>query len=246
VEEVLREQQFDLVATSDIESAIAGEPQLKGCHSELCLERLGRVLDAQIVLRYRVRLTVAAGKPNGDWHMNVEVLDAEVGAIGARLTEDCTDCTTKKAAEKLLDMTRRAVLGNASRPRAMLMVQSQPPGAAVFVDGTELGITPHKRLAFTGPHKLVLRHIGFRSEQRDVVVDETAGQRLDVTLAPGSDPVQVVVVEKEKAPVYKKWWFWVAIGGAAVAAGAITAGVVIGTRGTESRMVPPNSLNFMF
>jgi hypothetical protein len=249
-EEALREQQFDLVAAADVESALSGEPQLKGCHSELCLERLGRVLDAQIVIRYRARLTAATGTQGGEWHLNVEILDVDVGAIGARLTEDCTKCTSKKAANHLLDMVRRSLLQNAAKPRGMLTVQSQPQGAAVFVDGTELGITPHKRMAFAGTHKLVLRYVGYRSEQLDVVVDETAGKRVDVTLNPGNDPVKVIVVEKEKAatPVYKRWWFWVAIGGAAVAAAAITAGVVVGTRGgsAEPRMVPSNTLSFMF
>ena len=244
-EEALREHHLDLIAPTDVESAISGEPQLKGCHSELCLERLGRVLDGQLVVRYRIRFS--AGAPAGSWHMNVEVLDVEVGAIGARLTEDCTSCTNKKAADQLLDMVRRSILQNAAKPRSMLAVQSQPPGAAVFVDGTELGVTPYKRPAFAGKHTLVLRYVGYRSEQREVAVADSGSNRVEVTLNPGSDPVKVVVVEKEVAakPVYKKWWFWVAIGGAAVAVGAIAAGVVVGTR-SDARMVPSNTFGFMF
>jgi hypothetical protein len=253
VEEALREQQFEIISATDVETTVSGEPQLKGCFSELCLERLGRVLDAQLVVRYRVRFAAAKAKGDGDWHMNVEVLDVEVGATAVRLTEDCAGCSSKKAGAHLLDMTRRSILQSAARPRAMLQVQSKPSGAAVFIDGTELGITPHKRLAFTGKHKLVLRHVGYRSEQRDITVEENTGTKVEVTMNAGSDPVKVVVVEKEKAatPVYKKWWFWVAIGGAAVVAGAVTAGAVVATRSsapttTEPRMVPSNTLGFMF
>lgn len=237
-EEALREQRFDLIPAADVASALSGEPQLKGCHSDLCFERLGRVLDSQLVLRYRVRLTRPEGKPSGDWHMKVEILDVEVGAMGVRLTEDCTGCTSQRAADFLLDMTRRAILQNASHPRGLLDVQSQPPGAVVIVDGTELGVTPYKRSAFTGKHKLVLRHVGYRSEQVDATVDETQTRHIDVTLKAGNDPA-------EKTPVYKKWWFWVAIGGAAVAASAITAGIVVGARGSE-RALPENTFMVTF
>lgn len=250
VEEALREQRFDLIAASDVESAISGEPNLKGCHTDQCFERLGRVLDAQLVMRYRVKLAMTAGRKNGDWHMNVELFDVEVGAMGSRLTEDCKDCSIKQASDQLLDMSRRAMLQSASQSRAALEIQSTPAGAAVFVDGTELGITPYKRPAFVGKHKVVLRHLGYRSEQLDANVEESKRNRFDVKLNAGSDPVKVVVVEKEKSPIYKKWWFWVAVGGGAVAVAAITAGVIVGTRSDSTtsgtRMVPSNTLMFNF
>lgn len=242
-EEALREQHFQIVPTQDVESAIVGEPNLRGCNTEPCWERLGRVLDSQLVVRYRVKVAVPSGKNNGDWRMAVDVLDVEVGAMGARLVEDRPELSGQKAAEHLLDMIRRAILQTAGRPRATLNVLSQPPGAAVFVDGNELGITPYKRPSFAGPHKLVLRHLGYRSEQRELTVEESKDQRIEVTLQAGSDPTTPIV---EKAPVYKKWWFWVAIGGAAVAVAAITAGVVVGTRQPSERTLPENSLIFNF
>src|SRR5688572_4613804 len=97
VEEALREQRFDLIATGDVESAISGEPALKGCHTEPCFERLGRVLDGQLVLRYRIKFAMPGGRKNGDWRMNLELLDVEVGAMGARITEECKDCSGKQA-----------------------------------------------------------------------------------------------------------------------------------------------------
>jgi len=43
------------------------------------------------------------------------------------------------------------------------------------------------------------------------------------------------------------WWFWVAIGGAAVAASAITAGIVLGTRATDrAAQAPANTLTVSF
>lgn len=241
----LQAQGFILTPDSDLEVALAGEPQLKSCHTELCRERLGRLLDAQVVARYRIKTHLLPGNKNPGWHLNAEILDVEVGALGAGLTEDCADCTVGQAADQLSDMIRRAVLQSAARPRGVLDVATEPPGASVFVDGSELGITPYKRPAFVGKHKLVLRHTGYRSQQAEVEVDETQRRRTELKLAPGTDPVQVTVVEKQKSPVYKKWWFWVAIGGAAVAVGAITAGVVLGTQASE-RTLPPNTYMFPF
>ena len=83
-------------------------------------------------------------------------------------------------------------------------IYTQPPGASVFVDGSELGITPYKRPAFAGKHKLVLGHIGYRSEQRETEVIEAKPTHVEVTLVLGSEPTAVAV---EKTPVYKKWSF---------------------------------------
>ena len=51
-------------------------------------------------------------------------------------------------------------------------------------------------------------------------------------------------------PLYTKWWFWVAIGGAAVVAAGITTGVFLGTRSNEpvisDRMTPANTLVISF
>ncbi len=244
-ESALKSQQLSLIAAGDLEATLAGEAQLQGCHTELCYERLGRLLDSQLVIRYRVK-RLASGKGPGPWKLSVEVLDVEVGAMGAKLTEECPSCTEKQTAEKLGDLVKRAVIECVAKPRGTLDIRSEPSGAAVFVDGTELGITPYKRVTFVGTHKVVLRHVGFRSEQIDAVIEDGQKNKIERKLVSGADPVVTV----EKTPLYKKWWFWVAIGGAAVVAAGVTAGVVIGTRtgGTtpEVRMVPPNTYVFTF
>ncbi len=244
-EAALKAQQLSPIAQTDLEATLAGEAQLQGCSTELCFERLGRLLDGQLVVRYRVRR--ADGKGAVAWRLAVDVLDVEIGAFGAKLSEDCARCTDKQAAEKLGELTKRAIVECVARPRGTLDVRSEPTGAVVFVDGTELGITPYKRTAFTGPHKVVLRHVGYRSEQIEAVVEDGQKQRIERKLTAGTDPEKVIVIEKP--PVYKKWWFWVAIGGAVAVAAGVTAGVVIATRPSPTateRMVPSNTITFAF
>jgi len=246
-EAALKSQQLGLIPAADLDATLSGEAQLQGCHTELCYERMGRLLDSQLVLRYRIKRSGPAGSGAAPWRLAVEILDVEVGAFGSKLAEDCASCTDKQATEKLEDMVKRAVVGCVAKPRGTLDVRSEPSGAAVFVDGTELGITPYKRTTFVGTHKVVLRHIGFRSEQLDAEVVDGQRQKIERKLTVGSDPTTGPM---EKTPVYKKWWFWVAIGGAAAVAAGVTAGVVLGTRsaGTNSvdRTPPNNTLVFTF
>ena len=244
LESALKSQQLAPIAQTDLEATLSGEAQLQGCHTELCYERLGRLLDGQMVVRYRVRR--GEGKTPVAWRFSVEVLDVEVGAFGAKLSEDCPSCNDKQAAEKLGDLAKRAIIESVARPRGTLDIRSEPSGAAVFVDGTELGITPYKRTTFAGPHKVVLRHVGYRSEQVDAVIEDGQKQRIERKLTVGTDPTKMVVIEK--TPVYKKWWFWVALGGAVAVAASVTAGVVIATRPAAStdRTPPSNNLSFSF
>ncbi len=48
-------------------------------------------------------------------------------------------------------------------------------------------------------------------------------------------------------PLVKKWWLWVAVGGGLLAAGAVTAGVVLATSSSApDRGLPSHTLMFMF
>ena len=246
VKSALKAQRLALADSGDRDAAIAGEPQLRDCYSALCMERLGRVLGVQVVLHLMLKQEGGAGKER-TYKLSAEVLDVDVGAVGAQKTEACVRCSVEQAAQKLGELLGRVIEESRNRPRGTLEVVSTPAGASVFVDGTELGVTPYKRAAFAGEHKLVLRHVGFRSEQVDVVVEDGQKQKIERKLASGADPAPVIVMEK--APVYKKWWFWVALGGAAVVAAGVTAGVVIGTRSTPTTMdrtLPSNTFSFQF
>ncbi len=248
----LKAQGFGLIDARDAQSVVSGEAQLRDCFTDLCLERLGRLVAANIVVRYRGKVILPSeASKSADkqptWKFRVDVLDVEIGATGAHPEGDCTSCTAKQAAEKLSELITQAVLETASRPRGILEVRSEPGGATIYVDGTELGVTPYKRAAFAGKRKVVVRHVGFLSQQHETDVPDGQKARLDVKMVAGTDPVSVVVVEKERAPIYKKWWFWTAIAGGVLVVGAVTAGIVVATRpsvSTPERMLPVNVLTF--
>ncbi|MFO0576846.1 MAG: PEGA domain-containing protein [Polyangia bacterium] len=240
--QALREQKFEVTSSGERDMMIQSEPALKGCGNDACLEHLGRLLGVGVLLRASITVERADPARPGDFTLEVNVFDVEVGASGARAGDRCSGCTIEQAKQLLGDLGRRAVLENGARPRGTLVVTSDPTAGIVFVDGVELGTTPYKRVAFAGPHRLIVKRLGFVSHQSDVEVQEDRKQAVAVKLVEGKDAVEIktITVEKPGTPVYKKWWFWAALVGAAAVAGGITAGVVLG------REVVPNGTAGMY
>ena len=106
-----------------------------------------------------------------------------------------------------------------------LRVASTPPSASLRIDGAIVGATPYRALSLhAGPHVLVAEKPGFASQSREIVV--AAGGELDISFT--LSPV--------RAPVTRRWWFWAAVGGAALTA---TAAVVYATSDRDPTPLPP-------
>ena len=106
-----------------------------------------------------------------------------------------------------------------------LTIESTPPRVRLRIDGADVGSTPYRSLSMrAGAHTLVAEQPGFRAASRTI------------ELAPGAELTVHLALERDAAPVTRRWWFWTAIaGGAAVAAGA----VVLLTRDPDTTVLPP-------
>lgn len=232
----LQAMNLQAIGSSERDTILQSETSLAGCESADCLERLGRLLGANAVVRYKVSVEGGTGSRR-TYQLQLAFHNVEIGAEGARISQSCSGCTQSDVAKMLQELVGKAAVEDAGRPRGRLQVDTTPPNAVLFVDGNELGPTPYKGPAFSGPHNLMVRATGYLSQQAKVDVYEGKTARLALQLVAGSD--QPVAAKTEK-PIYKKWWFWAAIGGAAVAAAAITAGVVVGTsQNTPSGPIEP-------
>ncbi len=98
----------------------------------------------------------------------------------------------------------------------VLVVKSRVAGAHAEVDGKPIGVVPAEAPLRAGKHALVVTYEGYDPARTQVVVD--AGKRKEIEL----DPLT-------RTPIYKKWWFWTAIG--TVAAGAVLTVVLVTTEG---------------
>jgi hypothetical protein len=90
-----------------------------------------------------------------------------------------------------------------------LRVESTPPRAQLRLDGAIVGATPYRALSLrSGSHVLVAERSGF------------AAQRRQIDLAPGGQLEVRFALSPVRTPLTRRWWFWAAVGGVALTAGA--------------------------
>ena len=113
-----------------------------------------------------------------------------------------------------------------------LQVTSAIAGAQVFVDSRPIGTVPTEVEVEAGSHEVTVRHSGHRTAKTTVVILARETKSIDVAL--------------ERNPtVFSSWWFWTAVGTAAVAGTAI--GFAVSTeRGADSGDIPPGTLTVPF
>ena len=73
-----------------------------------------------------------------------------------------------------------------------LTVRSKPPGLNLVLDGKPLGTTPlERRQVASGPHRLVVSGTGFYDKGKDVVVDRSEHEEVDLELVARQGGLQV-------------------------------------------------------
>jgi PEGA domain len=107
----------------------------------------------------------------------------------------------------------------------VLHVESTPSGATIRIDGgVPLATTPTPKLSLlAGTHRLTIEKPGYRSQTESFEVNA-----LGTTYAR-------YALTAERAPLYRRWWFWAAVGAVAVA----TAGVTYGLTRDGDAFLPP-------
>jgi hypothetical protein len=88
-----------------------------------------------------------------------------------------------------------------------LSILSPISGAAVRVDGVDVGLTPQTLTRPAGTYAIAVRKQGYEAYDTKVTLDPGGAARIDAPL------------KLEKTPVWKRWWFWT--GAAVIVAGAI-------------------------
>jgi tetratricopeptide (TPR) repeat protein len=137
-----------------------------------------------------------------------------------------------------------------------LKVTCPTDGAEITVDGKQVGSAPLGNMIWTTPgrHQVAAQQEGFSPAIADVVA--VAGQAVTVNLdlraidlRAANEPAEAALVAgsaapaPEETPLYRRGWFWIAVG-AAVAAGAAAA-VILATRdggGGGSSNIPETTL----
>jgi hypothetical protein len=92
---------------------------------------------------------------------------------------------------------------------AMLHVGASKPGAAVSIDGVDVGVAPVDVQRPAGDHRVAVRKAGCQTYEAHLKLGAGEEVSLNAPLA------------EQKTPIYKRWWFW-------TVAGVVVAGVAVG------------------
>jgi hypothetical protein len=195
---------------------LQGVPELIGCSSTACLERIFELIPA-----YRfVRVVVTAS--GATYEIHLELLSAlEDESVVNTIDESCEVCTISDLNTMAAD-TARKLLHPDENQQLEVMIASNPAGAMIFIDGVETGVSPLETQLKTGSHTITATLDGHTSSEKmiDVVPDPSEQQRFELVLTAVVGTTKPV---GEPGPDYgnKKW---IAAGGSAA---LLTLGVVL-------------------
>lgn len=160
------------------------------------LYRAGKWRDAIAEFEAAYRL-----KPAGALHFNVaqcrEKLSEWPGALRAytdylREVPDATDRVAVRASIGKIEQ-RLAAAGVQA-----LLVYTDPPGAAVILDGKRLGTTPFHTVLTPGSYALSLQLDGYEAVKQEIALAVSASRLVDTVLRPAAPPAPVA---KPAAPI---------------------------------------------
>lgn len=177
------------------------------CDRKQCWEKLRKGTQATHIVRTSVTIK------NRDYAIRLELVSAEDGAVIVSTEERCEICGVEEVANLLdsqgaLLQTRLSSMGKGP---PVLVIDTKPSGALVYVDGEVVGETPLERAVAEGSHKVRVSLAGHVAEERELSF--VPGVREQVTLdlqrTPGNPKRRV-------------------LGGVAVGGGIVLLGVAAG------------------
>ncbi len=154
-------------------------PFIEGsCDRQTCYDRVR----ANSGATHLVRTTVVA--KNRDFLLKLDLVDARTGEVVLSEDENCEICGSEEVVSLLdsqgaLLQTRLAAMGTGP---AVLVLDTKPAGALVYVDGEVVGTTPLERPVLEGSHKIRVSLNGYVAEERELKLVNGAREELNLTL----------------------------------------------------------------
>lgn len=198
---------FAVVSREDTLDKLKEAPELIGCSTTTCLERIGHLVGATRFVRGRVVADGAA------FAIELELLSADIsGSVVTRVERSCAVCTLAEANDTM--SSAALALDEKTLATGKLLVYTMPPGGRVTVDGNSVGMAPTEVELAPGEHRIQVALEGYLPGESHVAVQ--AGQTQEVTVA----LLAPVLPQVSRFRV----WKWAA-GGVAVA--SLMAGITL-------------------
>jgi hypothetical protein len=150
------------------------------CDSDECR----RAAAGQLACRYVVSGTVRGDDGSYDFHLWIG--DGYTGRVSARVRQRCDICGLKAVGEKmeLAASALAAKLRDTATSPARVAVQTDPPGATIFVDGDAVGPGPRDLELVAGPHELAAEAKGHIRTRLKVTAVAGVQERVLLRLLP--------------------------------------------------------------
>jgi hypothetical protein len=184
------------------------------CADDACLVEVGRDAQAAFLFVLMIERTDAGHRVTA---LLVDVIGgATAGSAAFDLPSD--PATFGEAIREPLGPLLAAVT-SLFPTTGVLTINVDQPGAAIFLDGEQVGTSPLEPLPEVegGARELLVSLEGFLDFEQTVEVEAGGETVVHVTLTPR--PPEEAPLPAQAPPVWRRWWFWTAIGAVVVGAG---------------------------
>jgi hypothetical protein len=187
---------WEVVSREAVMESLRDTPELMGCVSTTCLDRIGEVVGARRFVRARI-------EAQGDsYSLELELLGADVeGGVIQRREGSCAVCTLTEANDTISKIA--AQLSAEEKPAVKVAIATRPGGAALQVDGKDAGSSPADVMLPVGEHEVIARKKGYHPRRERFAV-----------AAPADGTPQELTLDLERSARFGVWK-WVAAGTAA-------------------------------
>ncbi|MEZ4449419.1 MAG: PEGA domain-containing protein [Nannocystaceae bacterium] len=164
---------FALVDQGSIAAIASG-----GCESKSCVDALRQREGADYILRTRIKVD------DRDYIVKLELISAKDADVVASSDERCDLCSLSEVGTLLEAQAAvlRRKLEDLIKGPPVIVVETQPAGALVFIDNQLVGTAPMERTMIEGEHIVRVMLDGYVADEREVNLVSGVRESLELTL----------------------------------------------------------------
>lgn len=159
------------LSSADVDAAL-GEPWDGSCAEDACMREAMSSTSAAVVV------VLSVEQQDNVYRFELDARNARTGQRLASAEDSCEICGLEEVAE-LVELRAAALASRLDPPKGgTVRILSEPPGAAVYVDDRNVGVTPMDVPLESGTHTVRVEKRGFIEEGQSIEVE--AGVESDV------------------------------------------------------------------
>jgi hypothetical protein len=169
---------FDVVGGTAVGDQPFERGRIADCRQPSCYARIASMLGVSYLVAAQVY------EQNKTYEITLELMSGRSGGVVGTNRERCEICGLEETGEKvaLAAATLKARIVALAKAPARFVIRTRPSGVNGELDGKPVGRTPIDANLAAGPHKLVLRMLGYSPLERTVVATSGVDESLELDL----------------------------------------------------------------